>query len=103
MKHGRPQWGEEANVGATQERVQGGACPPPQKLKSKKKGHQSKFEASSPIFGYFFSRKYHFLTHFLSWASPPPPKILKSKKKKLSDFGPPPLRIPGHAPDCPPP
>ena len=36
-----------------------GACP---------EGHQSKFEASSPIFGYFFSRKYHFLTHFLSWA-----------------------------------
>ena len=29
MKHGRPQWGEEANVGATQERVQGGPAPPP--------------------------------------------------------------------------
>ena len=37
-------------------------------------------------------------------AGPPPPKNLKSKKKKkkkkrLSDFGPPSLRIPGHAPD----
>ena len=85
MKHGRPQWGEEANVGA----VQG---PPPLEIKkqTKKKGHQSKFEASSPIFGYFFSRKYHFLTHFLSWATPPP-KILKSKKKKAFRFCPPPL------------
>ena len=30
MKHGRPQWEEEANVGAAQARVQGGggAAPP---------------------------------------------------------------------------
>ena len=27
MKHGRPQWGEEANVGAAQARVQGGGAP----------------------------------------------------------------------------
>ena len=35
--------------------------------------------AISPIFCYFFSRKYHFLSYFLSWA---PPEKLKSKKKK---------------------
>ena len=31
MKHERPQWGEEANVGAAQARVQGGGGlgPPP--------------------------------------------------------------------------
>ena len=46
----------------------GGLGPPPLEIEKQKKGHQSKFEASSPIFGYFFSRKYHFLTHFLSWA-----------------------------------
>ena len=56
-----------------------GACPaggpegsgPPYKLKSKKKkkkGHQSKFQAISPIFCYFFSRKFNFLSYFLSWA-----------------------------------
>ena len=70
-----PAVGEEANVGAAQARVQGGGLGPPPPLeieKQKKKGHQSKFEASSPIFGYFFSRKYLFLTHFLSW--PPPLK-----------------------------
>ena len=74
MKHGRPQWGKEVNVGAAQARVQrgGGLGPPPRNSKAKKKGHQSKFEATSPIFGYFFSRQYHFLTHFLSWAPPPP-------------------------------
>ena len=34
----------------------------------------------------FFSRKYHFLSYFLSC---PPPEILKSQKKeKFSDFGP---------------
>ena len=80
-----------------------GAWAPPleiekQKKKKKKKGHQSKYYAISPIFCYFFSRKYHFLSYFLSWA-PPPPEKLKSKKKKkkkkkkktLSEFGPPPL------------
>ena len=30
---------------------------------------------------------------------PPPLEIEKQKKKKLPDFGPPLLRIPGHAPD----
>ena len=53
--------------------------PPPLEIeKQKKKGHQSKFKAISPIFCYFFSRKYH-LIYFLSWA--PPPEKLKSKKK----------------------
>ena len=64
--------------------------PPPRKWK--KKGHQSKFEAISPICCYFFSRKFNFLSYFLSWA--PPWKIEKQKKKKkkrLSDFGPSPL------------
>ena len=57
----------------------------------KKKGHQSKFEAISPIFCYFFSRKYNFLSYFLSWA-PPPLKIEKQKKKKkgFQILGPPP-------------
>ena len=64
MKHGRLQWGEEANVGAAQG---GGPDPPPPEIEKQKKGHQSKFEASSPIFGYFFNRKYH----FRSWAPPP--------------------------------
>ena len=29
MKHGRPHWGEEANVGAAQAHVQGGGAGPP--------------------------------------------------------------------------
>ena len=37
MKHGRPQWGEEANVGAAQARVQGGLGPPLEIEKQKKK------------------------------------------------------------------
>ena len=54
-----------------------GACPgggggkgpaPLLEIEKQKKGHQSKFEAISPIFCYFFSRKYHFLYYFVSWA-----------------------------------
>ena len=38
MKHGRPQWGEEANVGAAQVRVQGGGpAPPPLEIEKQKK------------------------------------------------------------------
>ena len=62
--------------------------PPPLEIEKQKKGHQSKFEASSPIFGYFFSRKYHFPSHFLSWV-PPPPKILKNQKKCFQILPPP--------------
>ena len=40
---------------------------------------------------YFFSRKYHFLTYFLSWD--PTPEILKSKKKKLQILGPSPYEF----------
>ena len=43
-------------------------------------------------------------SQLISELGPPPPEKLKSKKKKkkkrLSDFGPPLLRIPGHAPVC---
>ena len=57
-----------------------GPAPPPLEIeKQEKKSHQSKFSASSPIFFYFFSRKYHFLSYFLTWA---PPEKLKSKNKK---------------------
>ena len=43
-------------------------------------------------------------SQLVSELGPPPPiKIEKQKKKKkrLSDFGPPLLQIPGHAPDAP--
>ena len=46
----------------------GGKGPAPPKIEKLKKGHQSKFQAISPIFCYFFSRKYHFLCYYLSWA-----------------------------------
>ena len=90
-----------------QARVQGGGqgawAPPP--LEIEKQKEKEKKRSSEQILSYFtyilllFSRKYHFLSYFLSWV-PPPLKKLKSKKKRLSDFGPPPplLRIPGHAP-----
>ena len=62
-----------------------GPGPPPleiDKQKKKKKGHQSKFKAILPIFCYFFSRKYHLLSYFLSYIS----EKLKSKKKKKKGF-----------------
>ena len=37
MKHGRPQWGEEANVGAARARVQGGGAAPPLEIEKQKK------------------------------------------------------------------
>ena len=80
---------------------EGAWAPPPLEIEKqkKKKGHQSKFKAISPIFCYFFTRKYHLLSYFLSWP-PPPPEKMKSKKKKAFRFwAPPPIRIPGHAPD----
>ena len=64
-----------------QARVQGGGGPkgpgpPPLEIekqkKKKKKGHQTKFKVILPIFCYFFSRNYHLLSYFLSWAPPPP-------------------------------
>ena len=71
-----------------------GLGPPPRNCKAKK-GHQSEFQAISPIFCYFFSRKYHFLCYFLSWISFP---LEKLKKKGFQIFAPPPpLQIPGHA------
>ena len=69
MKHGRPQWGEEANVGAAQARVQGGAWPPPLEIeKQKKKVIRANLKLVHLYLATFFCRKYHFLTHFLSWA-----------------------------------
>ena len=59
--------------------------------------------ANFKLFHLYFAtvlvKKYHFLSHFLSW--PPPPKKVKSKKKKKKkafSFWAPLLRIPGHAP-----
>ena len=71
-----------------------GACPPPLEIEKQKKGHQSKFSAISPIFCYFFSRKYYFLSYFLEkqkkekkqlknafrfWAPPPPYEFLDTR------------------------
>ena len=74
-----------------QARVQGGGYkgrpPPPPRNGKAKKGHQSKSCAISPIFCYFFSRKYHFLCYFLS--CPPLEKLKSKRKKSLSDFRPP--------------
>ena len=78
----------------------GGKGPPPRNWKAKNKGHQSKFQAISPIFCYFFSRKYYFLCYFSELG--PSLKNWKAKKKFPSDSLPPPppphpQRIPGHA------
>ena len=76
-------------------REEGGqrACPPPPPRNWK----VMRAWAILPIFCYFFSRKYHFLSYFLS---SPPPEKLKSKKKGFQILSPPPsLRIPGHAAD----
>ena len=66
------------------------APPPPQKLKCKKKSSEQIlcYFTHIPIFCYFFIRKYHFVSYFLTWA----------EKKALKFWAPPPLRIPGHAP-----
>ena len=63
----------------SQTRVQGGGpwgLPPleiekqKKKKKKKKKVIRANFKGISPILGYFFSRKYHFFSYFLSWAPP---------------------------------
>ena len=70
MKHGRPHWGEEANVGAAQAHVQGGGglAPPLEIEKQKKKVIRANLKLVHLYLATFFCRKYHFLTHFLSWA-----------------------------------
>ena len=78
-----------------------GLCPPPPlEIEKQKKVIKGNFNyAISPIFCYYFSRKYHFLCYFLS-CPPPPLEKVKCKKKCFFDFRPPPhpsLRIPGHA------
>ena len=59
-------------MGRYQARVRGGGggggAAPPHEIEKQKKSHQSKFKTISPIFCYFFSRKYHLLCYFLSWA-----------------------------------
>ena len=68
-----------------QARVQGGGggmgpAPPPLEIEKqrKKKVIKANFKLFHIYFATFFSRKYHFLCYFLSWAPPQ----LKSKKKK---------------------
>ena len=76
-----------------------GLCPPPLEIEKQKKVIKGNFNyAISPIFCYFFSRKYHFLCYFLS-CPPPPLEKVKGKKIVFPIFTPPPpsLRIPGHA------
>ena len=87
-----------------------GACPgggpgrPPPPLEIKKQKKKVKSEQILSYFTYIlllFQSKILF-SQLVSELGPPPPEKLKSKKKKkkkcLSDFGPPLLRIPGHAP-----
>ena len=51
---------------------QGACAPPPLEIEKQKKVIKGNFNyAISPIFCYYFSRKYHFLCYFLS--CPPTP------------------------------
>ena len=64
-----------------QARVQGGGArglPPPLEIE-KKRLPEKILSYFTYILLIFFSRKYHFLIYFQSWA--PPPEKLKSKKK----------------------
>ena len=62
-----------------------GLAPPPRnwKAKKKKKSHQSKYWAISPIFCYFFTASF--------WAGSPPEKLKSKKKKKAFRLWAPPL------------
>ena len=65
--------------------------PPPLEIEKQKKVIKGNFNyAISPIFCYYFSRKYYFLCYFLS-CPPPPLEKVKGKKNCFSDFRPPPL------------
>ena len=69
---------------------QGACAPPPLEIEKQKKVIKGNFNyAISPIFCYYFSRKYHFLCYFLS-CPPPPLEKVKGKKNCFSDFRPPP-------------
>ena len=87
--------------------AQGAWAPPPleiEKQKKKKKKKKKVIRANIKLFHLYFAtflvENIIFSASF--WAGPPPWKIekQKKKKKKLSDFGPPLLQIPGHAPGC---
>ena len=63
-----------------------GACPPPWKLKSKKKRKKiirANFKLFHLYFATFFSRKYHFICYFLRR---PLPLIIEKQKKKTFKF-----------------
>ena len=66
----------------------------PLEIEKQKKKEKNVIRANLQLFHLyfapFFSRKYHFLCYFLSWA---PPWKIEKQQKKCS----PPLRIPGHA------
>ena len=90
-----------------------GACPGggggprglPHPLEIEKQKKKEKKKSSEQILSYFtyilllFQSKMSF-SQLVSELGPPPPKKLKSQKKRFSHFGPPLLRIPGHAPVC---
>ena len=67
-----------------------GACPgppPPLEIEKQKKMSSEQILSYHTYICYFFSRRYHFLCYFLSWA---PIKKLKSKKKPFRCSPPPP-------------
>ena len=78
----------------------GGWAPPPLEIeKQKKKVNGANIKLFHLYFATFLVENVIFSAIF--GAGPPPLKNGKAKKKRLSDFGPPLLRIPGHAPDFP--
>ena len=99
-----------------QARVQGGgprgSAPPPRNWKAKKKKKKKKVIRANFYHQSYFTYIFLLFQSKMSFSQlfselGPPLKHWKAKKKKkkkrLSDFGPPPLQIPGHAPDPPPP
>ena len=60
---------------------------PPLEIEKQKKKSSGQILSYFTIFCYFFSKKYHFLSYFLS--CPPPLKNWKAKKKGFQILGPP--------------
>ena len=89
-----------------QARVQGGGgLAPPLEIEKQKKKKKKVIRANIKLFHLYFAI---FLVENVifsaSFSAGPSPGQIEKQKKKLSDFGPPLLRIPGHAPEytsCP--